>query len=198
MKICVFGSSSEIIDKKYLDAAYHLGEALAEKGHTLVFGAGKYGVMGATARGVSSKNGNIIGVTPDFFVDMNVVYDKCTETIITKTMRERKGIMEDKADAFVICPGGIGTFEEFFEVLTLKQLNRHTKPIVIYNVNGFYDPMFNMLQNTVDEKFMKDKCQKLYTIATTEEEVFKQITEYEPYQYDKYDFLNEANIDRYA
>ncbi|MFZ2793781.1 MAG: TIGR00730 family Rossman fold protein, partial [Ruminococcus bromii] len=131
MNICVFGSSSEQIDKIYLESAEHLGKKIAEKGYNLVFGAGKYGVMGASARGAYSAGGHTIGVTPDFFIDVGVVFDKCSELIVTDTMRERKGIMEDKADAFVICAGGMGTFEEFFEVLTLKQLNRHTKPIII-------------------------------------------------------------------
>ena len=132
MNICVFGSSSEQIDKIYLESAEHLGKKIAEKGYNLVFGAGKYGVMGASARGAYSAGGHTIGVTPDFFIDVGVVFDKCSELIVTDTMRERKGIMEDKADAFVICAGGMGTFEEFFEVLTLKQLNRHkTKGAVI-------------------------------------------------------------------
>jgi uncharacterized protein (TIGR00730 family) len=145
MNICVFGSSSEQIDKIYLESAEHLGKKIAEKGYNLVFGAGKYGVMGASARGAYSAGGYTIGVTPDFFIDVGVVFDKCSELIVTDTMRERKGIMEDKADAFVICAGGMGTFEEFFEVLTLKQLNRHTKPIIIYNVKGYYNSMLAML-----------------------------------------------------
>ena len=172
MNICVFGSSSEQIDKIYLESAEHLGKKIAEKGHSLVFGAGKYGVMGASARGAYSAGGYTIGVTPDFFIDVGVVFDKCSELIVTDTMRERKGIMEDKADAFVICAGGMGTLEEFFEVLTLKQLNRHTKPIIIYNVKGYYNSMLAMLDNAVSEKFMTNACNRLYTIADTEEEVF--------------------------
>ena len=171
MNICVFGSSSEQIDKIYLESAEHLGKKIAEKGYNLVFGAGKYGVMGASARGAYS------------------VFDKCSELIVTDTMRERKGIMEDKADAFVICAGGMGTFEEFFEVLTLKQLNRHTKPIIIYNVKGYYNSMLAMLDNAVSEKFMTNACNRLYTIADTEEEVFNQLENYVPFSYDKYEFL---------
>lgn len=192
MNICVFGSSSELIDKTYLETAEQLGKTIAQKGHTTVFGAGKYGVMGAVARGAYAGNGPIIGVTPDFFIDMNVVYDKCTELIVTDTMRERKAIMEDRADAFIICAGGMGTFEEFFEVLTLKQLNCHEKPIIIYNVKGYYNPMLDMLQNAVDKEFMTDKCMQLYTIANTEQEVFEQLENYKPHLYNKYDFLNEA------
>lgn len=196
MTICVFGSSSERIDKEYLDTAEQLGKALVKKGHSVVFGAGKYGVMGATARGVASENGTLIGVSPTFFIEMDVLYDKCTELIFTETMRERKGIMEDRSDAFIICAGGMGTFEEFFEVLTLKQLERHSKPIIIYNVNGYYNSMLAMLDNAVKENFMTDDCNKLYTVANTEEEVFEQLENYVAYSYNKYDYLNEDKGDK--
>ncbi len=191
MNICVFGASSEQIDKEYLKTAENLGKRIAQKGHGLVFGAGKYGVMGAAVRGAAAEKGKIIGVTPEFFIDMNVVFEDCTELIVTDTMRERKGIMEDKSDAFIICAGGIGTFEEFFEVLTLKQLRRHSKPIVIYNVKGYYNAMLEMLQNAIDRNFMSDDFNRLFTVADTEEQVFEQIENYSPYRYNKYKFLEE-------
>ncbi len=191
MVICVFGSSSERIDREYLDTAESLAKSIVKKGHDVVFGAGKYGVMGATARGVSAENGRLIGVSPEFFKEMDVLYDGCTELIFTETMRERKGIMEDRSDAFIICAGGMGTFEEFFEVLTLKQLERHTKPIIIYNVKGYYDSMLGMLDNAVKQNFMSDDCNKLYTVANTEEEVFEQLENYVSYSYNKYDYLKE-------
>lgn len=191
MVICVFGSSSERIDKEYLDTAENLAKSIVKKGHSVVFGAGKYGVMGATARGVTAENGTLIGVSPNFFAEMDVLYDKCTELIFTETMRERKGIMEDRSDAFIICAGGMGTFEEFFEVLTLKQLEQHSKPIIIYNVKGYYDSMINMLNFAVKENFMSDDCNKLYTVANTEEDVFEQLESYVAYSYNKYDYLLE-------
>lgn len=192
MKICIFGASSEQIDKIYIDTAESLGRSVANRGDAIIYGAGKYGVMGAAARGVTSVKGELIGVSPEFFKKDNVLYDKCTELIFTDTMRERKGIMEDRADAFVICAGGIGTFEEFFEVLTLKQLSRHSKPIVIYNVNGYYDSLIDMMKKSVSEKFMSDDCLKLFTVANTEQEVFEQIDNYKEYTYDKYGFLKEG------
>ncbi len=191
MNICVFGSSSEQIDKEYLETAENLAKSLARKGHGVIFGAGKYGVMGATARGVSAENGTLIGVSPTFFKEIDVLYDECTELIFTETMRERKGIMEDKSDAFIICAGGMGTFEEFFEVLTLKQLHRHAKPIIIYNVKGYYNPMIAMLDHAVEQNFMTDDCNRLYTVAETEDEVFDQLENYVAFSYNKYDYLKD-------
>lgn len=136
MKICVYGASSPTIDPKYIEMVEKMGEEMALRGHSLVFGGGANGLMGAAARGVKKGKGYIVGVIPKFFNEENIeaVYDECDELIEPDTMRQRKQIMEDNADAFIITPGGIGTFEEFFEILTLKQLCRHNKPIVIYNV----------------------------------------------------------------
>lgn len=196
MNICVFGSSSENIDREFLDTAESLGRELAKKGNGVVFGAGKYGVMGATARGVIAENGTLIGVSPKFFLEMDVLYEDCTELIYTETMRERKGIMEDKSDAFIICAGGMGTFEEFFEVLTLKQLRRHSKPIIVYNVKGYYDPLIAMLDNAVKNGFMTEDCNLLYTVAKTEQEVFEQLENYVPFSYNKYDYLEQNGEDK--
>ena len=185
MNICVFGSSSEQIEKKYLDSAQSLGAAIAARGWGLIFGAGKYGVMGAVARGAAEKNGVIVGVSPEFFKELNVLRYDCTELVFTETMRERKGVMEDRADAFVICPGGIGTFEEFFEVITLKQLEQHSKPIIIYNVGG-YDPMLEMMNISIGQDFMSHDVTKLYEVVDTEREVLEHIENYVPFSYNKY------------
>ena len=186
MNICVFGSSSEQIEKKYLDSAQSLGAAIAARGWVLIFGAGKYGVMGAVARGAAEKNGVIVGVSPEFFKELNVLRYDCTELVFTDTMRERKGVMEDRADAFVICPGGIGTFEEFFEVITLKQLEQHSKPIIIYNVGGYYDPMLEMMNISIGQDFMSHDVTKLYEVVDTEREVLEHIENYVPFSYNKY------------
>ncbi len=154
MKVCIFGASSEFIDKKHINAAYDLGAKLAKRGHGLVFGGGACGVMGASARGFHDNGGYILGVAPEFMSEFNLFSDNCTDFKITKTMAERKTYMEDHADAFVIAPGGVGTYEEFFEVYTLKQLGRHSKAIVIFNPFGYYDEMIKLLRHTVDEDFM--------------------------------------------
>ena len=138
MRICVFGSASDDIDRAYIEAGEKLGEMLGKKGHSLVFGAGNSGMMGAVARGFHRTGAEIVGVVPSFFPD-GVLFPYCTELVKTETMRERKRILEELSDAFIITPGGFGTFDEFFEILTLKQLNRHNKPIVIFNINHYYD-----------------------------------------------------------
>ncbi len=122
--------------------------------------------MGASADGAASENGEIIGIVPSFFIELHhALHNGCTETIYTETMRERKGKMEDLADAFIICPGGIGTYEEFFEVYTLKQLQQLDKPICIFNVNGYYDPLIELLHKTVDLHFMSQSCMDLVMIS---------------------------------
>lgn len=161
MKICIYGASSDEINKEYIDKTALLGEEMAKRGHSLVFGGGATGLMGAAARGMSAHGGEITGVAPKFFNVDGILYDKCTDFIYTENMRERKFIMEETADAFIVAPGGIGTFEEFFEVLTLKQLGRHNKPIVLFNINGYYDSINALLQKAVSERFMKESCRNL-------------------------------------
>ncbi len=164
MNICIYGASSDAIDPVYLRRVEVLGETLAKRGHGLVFGAGAKGVMGAAARGFHKAGGNIKGVAPTFFNVDGILFEHCTEFVPTETMRERKQIMEDSAAGFIIAPGGIGTFEEFFEILTLKQLGRHAKPIAIYNVNGYYDAMLAMLNKSVKENFMREVTLDLYKV----------------------------------
>ena len=183
--VCVFGSSSESIDKAYLDSAESLGESLAKRKIKLIFGAGKYGVMGSVSRGVLREGGEMTGVSPQFFTEHDVLVDYA-EIVFTETMRERKAYMEDNSDAFIICAGGIGTFEEFFEVLTLKQLGRHQKPIVVYNYKGYYTPLLQMMEAAIRDKFMAEDTDTLYTVAETEEAVFAQLGDYKAFAYNKY------------
>jgi uncharacterized protein (TIGR00730 family) len=174
MNICVYGAASQKIDDIYTDAVEELGYLMALRGHNLVFGAGASGIMGAAAKGVKRGNGKITGVIPKFFRDEKIeaIYQECDELIYTDSMHERKLTMEEKADAFIIAPGGIGTMEEFFEVLTLKQLGRHSKPIAIYNVNGFYDYLERFMYVTMEKKFIRASCDLLYLTFTDLDELF--------------------------
>ena len=166
MKICVFGASSRELAQGYYDAAFELGAELARRGHELVFGGGTSGLMGAAARGVASVGGRLTGVAPRFFDEPGILYVGCTEMIFTETMSERKKTMEDMSDAFITLPGGIGTFEEFFEALTLKQLGRHAKAMAVLNTLGYYDAMEAMLVKAVEEKFFPEDGHALYAIFT--------------------------------
>ena len=182
MNICIFGSASDRVAEKYIAEVEKLGEILAEKGHSLVFGAGSRGLMGASARGFARKGGKIYGVIPTFFKNEYIeeVYMDCTELTYTETMAQRKAKMEDLADAFIIAPGGIGTFEEFFEVLTLKQLRRHTKPIAIYNIFGYYDSLIDSISYSMDEKFINTTCKELFTVLNTPDEVLEFLANDQP------------------
>ena len=161
MQICVYGASSNTIEESYLQAGEALGLAMAARGHGLVFGGGQKGMMGAAARGMTAGGGEIIGVAPRFFDVEGVLYQACTEFVFTETMRERKAIMEERADAFIMTPGGIGTFEEFFEILTLRQLGRHSKPIAVLNTRGYYEPLRQMLEQAIAQGFMRPECRGL-------------------------------------
>ncbi len=178
MNICVYGASSNAIDKEYITEVEKMGEEMAKRGHTLVYGAGAQGLMGAAARGMSKNGGGIIGVSPTFFKVDGVLYDKCTEMIFTETMRERKRIMEERSDAFIVTPGGVGTFEEFFEILTLKQLNRHQKAIAVLNLKGYYDDISRLMTHAAAGGFMKDDTLELYKFFTDYNEMLDYLEDY--------------------
>lgn len=177
MKICVYGAASPTIDPKYIEKVEILGKEMVKRGHSLVFGGGGNGLMGAAARGVRSEGGRILGVIPAFFEDEEIeaICDFCDELIEPETMRERKQIMEDNADAFVVVPGGIGTFEEFFEILTLKQLCRHNKPIAIYNLMGYYDELNAVMEQAIKKNFIRDNVMELFVTTDDMDELFKYI-----------------------
>lgn len=175
MNVCLYGASSPEIAQVYIDAAEALGERLAQAGHTMVYGAGGAGVMGAAARGAKRGGGRVIGVVPRFLQVDGILFDGCDETVYTENMRERKQIMEERSDAFIVAPGGIGTYEEFFEIYTLKQLGRHAKPIVLFNTAGYYDGVLSTLRHTVEQHFMQPASLALIRVADTPDEVLTQI-----------------------
>ncbi len=192
MRICVYGAASPTIDKEYIEKTEALGQLLAARGHGLVFGGGGNGLMGAAARGFKRGNAHIIGVIPKFFDEENVeaICDFCDELIMPETMRERKQIMEDAADAFVVVPGGIGTYEEFFEILTLKQLCRHTKPIALYNIMGYYNELNATMESAMAKEFIKDNCKQLYFLSEDPEEIISYLEADRGSEYTLKDFKN--------
>ena len=161
MNICLYGASSNAIARSYINPTEELGAKIAERGHTLIYGGGAAGLMGAAARGAYSQGGKIIGIVPSFLNVDGILFDNCDEMIFTETMRERKQLMEEKSDAFIVTPGGVGTFDEFFEILTLKQLGRHSKPIAVFNINGYFDSLIEQLKNAVHKQFMNPESFEL-------------------------------------
>lgn len=180
MNICVYGASSSTIDKSFIKSGEKLGGIIAERGHTVVYGGGANGMMGAVARGCRNKNGNVVGIAPSFFKVDGSLYDNCTEFIYPENMRDRKRMLEERSDAFIVTPGGIGTFDEFFEILTLKQLDRHFKAIALYNIDGFYDRMLDMIDFIVEKNFMTAKSKKLYFVSNEPEEIINYLENYKP------------------
>ena len=182
MKICVFGASSAHIDDRYIQLVEELGEEIARRGHSLVFGAGGTGLMGAAARGIKKGGGYIHGVVPAFFKEEGVelLFHDCDKLTYTQTMRERKAIMEDDADAFIIVPGGVGTFEEFFEIVTLKQLNRHDKAIAVLNIENYYDELEVFMRTACERKFITKTCLTLYKVFGDIEDVLGYLENYVP------------------
>ncbi len=187
MNVCVYGASGISLDEKYITATEQLGRKIAERGWDMVFGGGANGMMGAAARGVYEKGGTIIGVAPRFFSADGMLFDNCSQLIRTDTMRERKQIMEDKADAFIMTPGGIGTFEEFFEILTLKQLGRHTKPIAVFNVAGYFDAMAEMMENAIRGRFVREEIKNIYGVYENPDELLDYIETADRTEYCVYD-----------
>ena len=169
MNICVFGASSNELDQDFYTAAQALGRSIAAGGHTLVYGGDAGGLMGACARGAAELGDAIIGIAPRFFDEPGILYKDRGQLIYTDTMAQRKQLMEEKADAYIVLPGGIGTFEEFFEVLTLKQLGRHSKPMVMLNTLGYYDALVETLCKTAEAGFMSRNCLELFTLCDSPE-----------------------------
>ena len=180
MQICLYGASSNELDAVYLNSAYELGLMIAQRGHALVYGAGAQGVMGAAARGVHDGGGRITGVAPNFLNVDGILYDRCDDLIFTQTMAERKSIMAKRADAFIMAPGGVGTFEEFFEILTLKQLGRHNPAIAILNTNGYYNKLQAFVHEAVGQNFVREACLQLYTLCDTPEQALACLESFRP------------------
>lgn len=175
MRICVYGASGNHLDPAYFEAARQLGRILARDGHTLVFGGGASGLMGACAEGAEEGGGEIIGIAPRFFDEPGILFPRCTRFVYTETMAQRKTAMFEESEAFIALPGGIGTFEEFFETLTLKQLGRHGKPMALLNTLGYYAPLSAMLERAAEDGFLSRRCFSLYALCDTPEEALHHV-----------------------
>lgn len=178
--VCVYSSSSDAVAPQFVEAAEALGAALAKRQMTLVFGGGCVGLMGVVARAVHQHGGQVIGVIPEFMRSREIAYEESNELIVTKTMRERKAIMEERSDAFVTLPGGFGTLEEILEIITLKQLETHSKPVVLLNTRGFFDPLLAMFEQLYRERFTKEHYRGHYHVAAEPEAALLHLENYQP------------------
>ena len=175
MKICLFGASSNSLDEIYYEQAKELGHEIARAGHTLIYGGSDCGLMRSCSDGVLDEGGRLLGIAPRFFNDAGILNKKCADFIYTDTMSERKQKMEDEADAFIMVPGGIGTYDEFFETMTLKQLNLHSKPLALLNTADYFLPLLKMLEDCASKGFMDPGCLGLFKVCDTPREAVEYV-----------------------
>ncbi len=170
--IAVFCASADGTKSVYRDAAVELGRALAERNIGLIYGGANVGLMRAVAESVLASGGRVVGVIPEVLVDLEVAHHGITELHVTSTMHTRKALMGEKSDAFFILPGGYGTFEEMFEVLAWQTLKLHQKPIVLLNIDGFYDKLLEFLDHCVGEGLLKQRNREILLVANSVDEAF--------------------------
>ena len=168
--VCVYCASSTKIDSVYFDAARELGALLGQRQIRLINGAGNMGLMSAVSDAALRAGGEVTGVIPRFMVEQGWHHTGLTKLIETETMHERKRMMADLSDGVIALPGGCGTLEELLEIITWKQLGLYLNPIVILNINGFYDSLLEMLQRAVDENFMRKEHSAIWKVASEPEE----------------------------
>ena len=180
--ICVFCSSSSAVDEVYYQTATDLGHRIGQLGFDLIYGGASIGLMGAIARATHEKGGRVLGVIPEFFrdKDKNFEYSKADELIIVETMRIRKAVMDERADAFIALPGGIGTLEEAIEIMSMKQLGLTDKPLVFVNTNNFYDGLISNLRKMVSLKFVKSSTLELFAVCPDPSSALEFILSYQP------------------
>jgi len=184
--VCVFCGSSEGNDTKVISEAFWLGEKLAQRNITLVYGAAKIGIMGQVAKGAMNYKGRVIGVIPEFLKVKEVVHQGLSELVTTKNMHERKMQMHQLSDGFITLPGGFGTLEELFEIITWSQLGLHQKPIGLLNINGFYDHLLGLLENMVRRGFLKIENYELLLVDQDIDRLLEKMEAFKPQQVPKW------------
>ncbi|NLK66453.1 MAG: TIGR00730 family Rossman fold protein [Campylobacteraceae bacterium] len=177
MRLTIFCGSSSGNDK-FHKIVENLGKFLAERGHTVIYGGGGVGLMGALADGVMGNNGEIIGIIPELLYDKEAGNEKITNLIKVKTMHQRKALLNEMCEAFVVLPGGLGTLEELFEVWTHAQLGYHTKPIAFLNLDGFYDKLFEFVKFAGESGFIGKKFVDMVIVEESYEELLRRLEEY--------------------
>lgn len=171
--ICVYCGSSGRAPDVYKEAAVAMGKILGEGGYTLVYGGGSVGLMGLVANSTLSNGGKAIGIIPRHIEAREIGHPDLTELHVVDSMHVRKQMMVDRSDAFIILPGGIGTMDEFFEIMTWRQLGLHDKPIIVVNVNGYWTTIIDMLEVMVREKFLRQEDRDCVVVVESPEQVFE-------------------------
>ncbi len=164
--LCVYAASSNAVAPEFFAAATSLGRLIGERRLTLVYGGGKVGLMGAVARAVHAHGGRVVAVIPHYLKTKELLYETADEIVVTDGLRDRKAIMEERAGGFVALPGGFGTLEETLEVITLKQLRRHAKPVVLLNTAEFFRPLLALFDQLFLQRFARPESARLYHVAT--------------------------------
>ncbi|MFI6482663.1 TIGR00730 family Rossman fold protein [Nonomuraea sp. NPDC050663] len=175
MNICVYCASSQKIDPKYLDLAAEVGTRIAERGHVLVSGGATVGCMGAVTSAARAAGGRTVGVIPQALVDIEVADNDSDELVITTDMRERKGLMDARSDAFLVLPGGIGTLEELFEIWTARVLGLHDRPLVILDPWGLFQPLRDLIEQLYEAGFTRADVFDAISWTTTVDEAFDRL-----------------------
>ena len=188
MRICVYAASSVQVHPHYQQVAYALGEALAQNGHSLVYGGGSSGLMGAVANGALAHGGEVIGILPKFMADLEWGHPGLTELRLVEDMRERKHQLLADSDAVIALPGGCGTLEELFEAITLKRLGIYFSPIILLNTRNYYAPLQTFMQQVIDEKFMNTEHIAMWTLVDSVEEVLPKILSTPKWREDAQDY----------
>ena len=183
--ICVFCGSSVGTDQEIPRQAEHLGKRLAEEKITLVYGGSKLGVMGKVAAGTLAAGGKALGIIPVFLKSKEVVHTGLSELVTTENMHERKMIMQERSDGFITLPGGFGTLEELFEIITWAQLGLHNKPIGLLNINGFYNDLIRLLKNMVEKGFLKPDNFELLMVEEDVDRLLEKMRDYTPKDFTK-------------
>ena len=173
--VCIYCASSTQIDPIYFDSASKLGHLLAERNINLINGAGRTGLMGAASDAILKAGGTVTGIIPKFMVEKGWHHQELTKLIVTETMHERKQLMANLADGVIALPGGCGTMEELMEIITWKQLGLFHKPIIILNIEGFYNPLLSMFKKAIDNHFMRPENGNIWHVATTPEEAIEKL-----------------------
>jgi uncharacterized protein (TIGR00730 family) len=185
-RICVFAGSSRGAREEYAQAAEQLARELVKRGYGVVYGGGNVGLMGALADATLAAGGEVIGVIPRALLEKEIAHGGLTELRVVASMHERKAMMAELSEGFIALPGGLGTLEEFFEVLTWAQLGLHTKPCGLLNVSGYYDRLFDFLDLTVEERFVKSQHRGLVITSNSPTDLLAQLVAYRPPQVEKW------------